>query len=406
MNNLIKIRRDLHQKAETSFKEWQTLEYIINFVKDTKATCEFLPLSLFDEFKELTEVNEDIHTFLDTDVNLPFVKVTFNLNKEGKHLAFRSDIDGLPIKESQNIEHRPYKENFVSLNNNSHACGHDGHMALSLSLIDYIDKNFDTIVDKSPFAKISFIFQAAEEGCRGASILLKSNFLDDIDVLYCYHLALGLKTDYIAPCPKNFLATFKFYLESYGKKAHAAKPYDGISALYYITKSINHLMDIQDVQKGLYVNFGSLECVGESNIISDFAKAKGEIRALNKKSLYALKEKLISTLDNIYKDNEKGYKLIKRGEAFDIVHSENLVNIIAKVSSYHNLITDFDYCFNASEDASLLIDKVQAKGKSAIYFVIGANIASPHHTSTFDFDEKALINGFTILQSLIFESID
>lgn len=406
MDNIIKIRRDLHKRAETSFKEWHTLEYIVDFVKKTKASYEFLPLSLFNEFKELTEVQEEIHNFLGHDVNLPFFKVTFNLDKEGKHLAFRSDIDGLPIKESQNNTHRPYKENFISLNNNSHACGHDGHMALSLSLIDYIDKNFDKVKAKSPFSKISFIFQAAEEGCRGASILLKSNFLDDIDVLYCYHLALGLKTDYIAPSPKNFLATFKFYLESYGKKAHAAKPYEGISALYYITKSISTLMDIQDVNKGLYVNFGSLECMGESNIISDFAKAKGEIRALNKQSLYKLKEKLISILNDIYKDNDKGYKLIKRGEAFDIVHSDNLVKIITKVSTSHNLINDFNYCFNASEDASLLIDKVQSMGKSAIYFVIGANLSSAHHTSTFDFDEKGLLNGFTVLQSLIFENVD
>ena len=59
------------------------------------------------------------------------------------------------------------------------------------------------------------------------------------------------------------------------------------------------------------------------------------------------------------------------------------------------------FAFRASEDCSLLIDKVQKRGGSGAYFVIGSDIKAPHHHSAFDFDESALDLGFKFWQTLL-----
>ena len=55
--------------------------------------------------------------------------------KDGKNvLALRADIDGLPIREETDLE-------FKSKNGNMHACGHDGHIAMMLVSLKYLNLN-------------------------------------------------------------------------------------------------------------------------------------------------------------------------------------------------------------------------------------------------------------------------
>ena len=64
-----------------------------------------------------------------------------------------------------------------------------------------------------------------------------------------------------------------------------------------------------------------------------------------------------------------------------------------------------EFKFNASEDASQLIRHLQKQGKLGCYFMIGSDIANSHHNSSFDFDEKSLINGFNVIKELILSEL-
>jgi aminobenzoyl-glutamate utilization protein A len=55
----------------------------------------------------------------------------------------------------------------------------------------------------------------------------------------------------------------------------------------------------------------------------------------------------------------------------------------------------------ASDDATALMRHVQANGGIATYAGIGADLAGPHHTAAFDFDETALATGVDLLERLV-----
>ena len=104
---IIALRRELHRYPELSNIENSTSERIISFIK------EYNP----DEIIRLG------------DTGVLFV---FKGNENGKTLVFRCELDALPIKETTDVEYK-------SVNNHiSHACGHDGHMAILAGLAQKI----------------------------------------------------------------------------------------------------------------------------------------------------------------------------------------------------------------------------------------------------------------------------
>lgn len=63
---------------------------------------------------------------------------------EGPVVGLRVDIDALPFNEADDTDHKPAVEGFRSDNDGiMHACGHDGHMAMGLSVLEeYAERDF------------------------------------------------------------------------------------------------------------------------------------------------------------------------------------------------------------------------------------------------------------------------
>src|SRR5690606_18596001 len=70
-------------------------------------------------------------------------------------IAWRTDIDGLPIEEQTGLAYRSLHEGYM------HACGHDIHMANAIGLLRQL-------VEKPVKQDVLVIFQPAEEGPGGA----------------------------------------------------------------------------------------------------------------------------------------------------------------------------------------------------------------------------------------------
>ena len=68
-------------------------------------------------------------------------------------LAFRADMDALPIHEANAFAHRSQREGLM------HACGHDGHTATLLLAAEAIIAMRDELC-----GHIKLLFQPAEEG--------------------------------------------------------------------------------------------------------------------------------------------------------------------------------------------------------------------------------------------------
>lgn len=57
--------------------------------------------------------------------------------------------------------------------------------------------------------------------------------------------------------------------------------------------------------------------------------------------------------------------------------------------------------FGASEDFTVLAERVQAHGGQADYLIVGTELMSGHHTDRFDFDEDALPLATALFTALI-----
>ncbi len=406
---LLKFRRDLHQCAETAFHEWQTFDYILKTLANIKG--EFSYLQAEDVAPFIAEIGTEnlYQSKICKEAPIPGLRVTFKLGT-GPHLALRCDLDALPIEESSDLSHKPCNLGFRS-KCNMHACAHDGHMALSLALILWVNEHLE-LLEKTQLGALSFIFQGGEEGCHGARVMLNSHLLDGIDEIYGYHLGMGLPTGVIATHVDDFLASLKFRLELYGRKAHAGKFYEGRNALAPLCQIITKALALIDKEQRHLVNFSDVFVPGSSNIIPDRASCVGEIRAKTFDELKVLEQKI----DDIIKNS--GVKIVKSKPISDLDEVELIKTVSGlglPIYSSQNSLERLDkvleackmqayagfFAFRASEDCSLLIDKVQKRGGSGAYFVIGSDIKAPHHHSAFDFDESALDLGFKFLQTLL-----
>lgn len=130
MNQATQFRRDLHQIPETSFTEFKTREYVVSVLK-----------TLHCELIELLETG---------------VAAYFDAGRPAT-LAYRADMDALPIQEETGLE-------FASRHpGKMHACGHDGHMAMLLGFAQELDQ-----LDRSGWKNnILLIFQPSEETVGG-----------------------------------------------------------------------------------------------------------------------------------------------------------------------------------------------------------------------------------------------
>ncbi|SPT68019.1 Indole-3-acetyl-aspartic acid hydrolase [Anaerobiospirillum thomasii] len=403
MSDIIALRRHLHTLPELAFKEWNTLAYIVATLKQcTHLSFEYLPSGTYDKYKDLINTDKkEVEIEPGVFIDVPALKVSFDFAQDGENLAFRCDMDALPVEEAHCTGHKPYDLNFVSDNGNMHACAHDGHMAIALMSILHIDKNFEKLKSHTKLGSVSFIFQCAEEGCRGGIIISQSDFLKNVDTLYCYHLGMRLPSLSIATNPKKFLATQKFMLKMHGVKAHAGRPHQGVNALLPLCSIILDFMDYADTQNGIYINFGNMLSPGASNIVPDFASVFGEIRSNDAANIDIYYKKLVELIDKYTQDSKAVCELLPLGRAVGIENSSCLVQSLNSICSDLGFSVAEHFDFNASEDASLLIESVQKRGGQAMHFVIGANLSAEHHNALFDFDESVLDKACALILKII-----
>ncbi|MBA2481027.1 MAG: amidohydrolase [Planctomycetes bacterium] len=94
----------------------------------------------------------------------------------GKHIAFRADLDALPVQEQTGL---PYASR---IEGHMHACGHDGHTASLLGAAAYLKSREADLP-----GPVTLIFQPAEEGGHGAKRMIENGALTGVAEVYGFH---------------------------------------------------------------------------------------------------------------------------------------------------------------------------------------------------------------------------
>lgn len=410
LEELIQLRREFHQIAETGWLEFQTTIKIIDYLKSYGYNVEYgksihgerMGLPTDKEFEEQISTikekpNYDINEILEGYTG---AVATFDTGNEGPTMAMRFDIDANGIEETNEDSHIPYKENFRSKRSNAmHACGHDGHITIGLSVAQWIMQNKDGLK-----GKFILIFQPAEEGVRGAKSMVETGVLNEVDYFLSGHIGLGAEKGILALGTIGFLATTKIDISFEGEPAHAGvSPELGKNALLAAANCAINLHTLPQFGLGMSrLNVGFLQSGTSRNIVPNKAIMQIETRGENEEINELLKVKVANVIEGAAKTFDVKYKSVLAGgaPAYNSYDKEFVEKLDTHLKN-EGFNTAIGRSLGGSEDASYMMNEVESNGGKAMYFLFGTDLAAPHHNNKFDFDEEILMTAYKAFTSSI-----
>lgn len=365
----ILYRRELHQIPETGTHLPQTSDYIKKRLSDLGVS--FIP----------NEGDGGLIAFLDT-------------KRPGKTIAFRADMDALPIKEETGLL-------YASTNGNMHACGHDAHMAILLSTIFYIKEHLSEF-----YGRFLFLFQTGEEISKGALIMKEEPFFLAHQPDYLFGLHIGLlhpevSTGQLGISPGLLMASYdKFHITITGKGCHGSTPNKGINPLSAGAAVISSLHTIlsQDIPSNEQACLAVCQIHGGStyNCIPSTCEIEGTIRALSADMRSFLWKRLTEIAEFSAKSLRAEAKVTIEAGAPAL--SNNAHATVALTKAAETLFPKEDIVSPLSpimvgEDFSEYLTDIPGA-----FFFLGAgnekkDCSYPHHHSKFQIDEDVLWKG-------------
>lgn len=412
-NQLIEIRRRLHQNPEEGWTEFTTTAFVITTLRSygynvlcgrkvvNPEACLGRDPKLVQAGIERARKNGVSEELLAEMQELTGCVAELDTGRPGPLLALRFDIDCVPVTESTDPSHLPAKLGFTSKNPGlMHACGHDAHTSLGLAVAHWVMDNKDKLN-----GRIKILFQPAEEGVRGAAGMAASGIVDDADYFLASHCAMSAKSGELATNLYGYLCTTKLDVTIHGKPSHAgAAPQDGRNALAAACNAVVQMLGIPRHAGGMTrINVGQLVAGEGRNVIPSKAVMKLEVRGETGEINNYMVEQVRNICEGIAKSFGVTYECEKMGEAVDLVADQELVDVLNAAGKEVEGITVVDkpLNFGGSEDATILARRVQSHGGKAAFFLWGSNRPSGHHTATFDICEPDIVKALEVWTHVI-----
>ena len=362
---VINIRRHLHQNPELSFQEFNTSQFV----------CDKL-----DEYG--IEYEKGI-------VKTGVVGLIKGNNPTNRTIALRADLDALPILEENDISYKSINEGVM------HACGHDVHTSSLLGVAKILKEVSDQFN-----GTIKLIFQPGEEKLPGgASLMIAEGVLENPapDSIIGQHVYPQLDAGKVGFRSGMYMASCdELYVTIKGDGGHAALPHQNIDPIL-ITSHI--IIALQQLISRIIpptipavLSFGKIIGNGATNIIPDRVELEGTFRAMNEEWRDVAHGKMIEMAKSIAKGMggecvfriEKGYPFLvndaqvtgeAKAAAIEFLGSENVIDLDLRMTA-----EDFAY---------------YSQIKPACFYRLGIkdkidNRSSGLHTSTFNIDESAI----------------
>lgn len=296
-----------------------------------------------------------------------------------KTVAFRSDIDALPIREETGVS-------YASVNDYMHACGHDVHMSALLEAARLLSRHHRDLQ-----GNIRFLFQMDEEGEGGAERLIRAGALDHVSEVYGCHINPSLPAGTIGiRYGRFYAAAMKFDIAVQGKSAHGAEPEKGIDALYAGSMLAMKLKELTGLYKGnrCVVTVGSFHAGKVRNILSDRAELSGIIRTPGLDLRAVLKQKFYETVEEVQEKTgteisahlAEGYPGVENEERCTAFVQQKAEEMLRKE---HTALLEEPVM--TTEDFGYYLQKVPG-----CFFHMGVGSAYPLHNSHMCPDERAL----------------
>lgn len=364
-------RQQIHSQPELGFKEFKTSSFIVD---------------------KLKSFGIEVHQGLGGTGVVGVLE-----NGSGPTIGIRADIDALPIKEQNDIEHKSTHENCM------HACGHDGHTSVLLGTSKHLSqhKNFS--------GTIYFIFQPAEEVLGGAKAMIDDGLFDKfpMDAVYGLHNWPGLPVGQIAVNNGPMMASFDtFEITLTGKGTHAAMPHlgaDPIAAGAALITNIQSIVSrrISPLKSGV-ISVTQMNSGDTTNVIPDYAILKGTVRSFDmdvRQFMQDMLTEMVAVLPPLYGvTGEMDYHIRYPVTTNDSEAYLEIKEAATEALGADKVNTDVEPSM-ASEDFSFMSQVV--KGAYFWLGVDGSSPSKPLHNAAYDFNDDAIETGIKVWVSLV-----
>lgn len=292
-DDLITIRRHLHQIPEVALEEVETHAFLMQVID-----------MMDQKFLKILEPKE-----------LPTaILVRVQGSDPSRTIGYRTDIDGLPVDEKTGL---PYASQHPG---KMHACGHDMHMTVALGVLDYFASH-------QPKDNLVFFFQPAEESEAGGKRAYELGLFEGEwrpDEFYGLHVNPKMQTGVIG-CRMGtlFAGTTEVNIDVIGKGGHAAFPQDAKDAVVAASALVMQIQtiisrSINPIESGV-ITLGKFEAGTIRNVIADHARLEGTIRGLTQVMIEKIKERVQEICEGLEKSFEVEVRLgLNQGGYFPV----------------------------------------------------------------------------------------
>ena len=381
-------RRDIHQHPELSNREVRTSKLVADHLR-----------SLGIEVR--------------TGIAKTGVVGVLRGGKPGPVVALRADMDALPVAEEVDV---PFKSTVRSTYNGQdvgvmHACGHDAHVAILMSVAELLAGMRQQIP-----GTVVFLFQPSEEGAPageegGAVLMIKEGALDNpkVDAVFGLHV-FPFEVGTMHYRPGALMASSdRFEIVVHGRQTHGALPWNGIDPNVVASQIVLGLQTITSRQVDLIespavVTVGRMNGGVRYNIVPDSTVLEGTIRTFNEDMRSLIHERLKRTAESIATSagatatvNVYRYTGVTTN---DVALTERMAPTLKRVAGADKVAIAKQT--TTAEDFALYEQKVPG-----MFFFLGIvpkgqdpSKAAPNHSPRFFVDEAALVPGIRALANL------
>lgn len=371
------LRRDFHMHPEIGFQEVRTSGIIA---------------------RELRELGLEVSTGIAKTGVIGLIEGA----KPGPVIMLRFDIDALPIQEETGAEYASQNPGLM------HACGHDGHAAIGLTVAKLLHARREEFG-----GTIKLVFQPAEEGMGGAQTMVKEGTMESPAPLRSLglHIWNGKPLGWVGIAAGPVMAgASSFKITVRGKGGHGAIPHLSIDPVLASAQIITALQSIVsrnvDAQKAAVVTIASIHGGDAFNVIPPHVEMLGTIRFFEMEVGEMVHRRFNEIVHGIAAAMQCQAEIeiseITPPVINDAATTENVLRAARVVFPAENPDTS-PYVTMGSEDFAFFQQKAPGT-----YFFVGSNNESRglnfgHHHPKFDFDEEVLVRGSALMAAAALE---
>ncbi len=319
-------------------------------------------------------------------------------------VMLRFDMDALPILEANDVPYRSTVDGVM------HACGHDGHTAVGMGVAQVL-----TSVRNDLPGRVKLVFQPAEEGLGGAQAMIADGALEGPKPAAAFglHLWSRMPLNQIVVQEGPLMAgADKIHLVVHGVGGHGAMPHETVDAVVVASEIVLAWQTIVSrtvsPTEPAVVTVGSFHAGSAANVIAGHAELSGSIRSFSIETRDLLVRRLREIADGI---------CAAHNARCDFTFTAGVLPTINSAAGAA-LMRDVATSLVGQEQVGTMTPAMVGEDMSEFlmrapgcYVLVGANdpdgpLNSPHHSPTFDFDERMLSTGVALLAATAVEYLN